>query len=213
MGQPRRWLLLSVSLHALVGAIAFLLALRSASRADLPPIYQVDLVAAADVAPQPTRPEPRPVEAVEEEVPEPEAEEEIPDPDREPPPEETPKPAAREETPRAGPERDTRRGPDLPVTLEGRPFEFPWYLEALVRKVERNWRPAGNTLRSTVYFRIDRSGRVHQVRVAESSGSFLFDQAAQRAVEASNPMPPLPEEYSGDYLGVYFDFDTSVRPR
>ena len=68
-------------------------------------------------------------------------------------------------------------------------------------------------LRSTVYFRIARNGRVSDVKVAQESGNFLFDQAAHRAVEASAPFPPLPEEYDGDYLGVYFVFDTSVQIR
>ena len=39
----------------------------------------------------------------------------------------------------------------------------------------------------------------------------MFEPAAPRAVAARAPMPPLPEEYEGDYLGVYFVFDTSVR--
>ncbi|HUP01012.1 MAG TPA: energy transducer TonB [Gemmatimonadota bacterium] len=207
----RRWLLTSAALHAGLVLVALLLGLRGPSRPDLPPVYQVNLVRAADLAPQPTRPEPDPEPPPEEEEPpEPEEEEKIPDPDEEPPREE-PEPA-REEAPRPGPERETRAGPDLPVTLEGRPFEFPWYLEALVRKVERNWRPGGGALKTTIYFRITRGGRITETRVESSSGSFLFDQAAQRAVQASDPMPPLPEEYSGDYLGVYFDFDASVRP-
>lgn len=207
----RRSLVASIGLHVGFMALAVGLSLRASGRSDLPPIYDVSLVSAAEIGPQLTRPEPSVVEAVEEAIPEPEAKETVPEPSEEPE-EVRPAAATGRESPRAGPSRGTRVGPDLPLTLEGRPFAYPWYLEALVRKVERNWRPGTSTLRATVYFRIDRSGRIHEARVEESSGSFLFDQAARRAVEASDPMAPLPNEYSGDYLGVYFDFDTRVRP-
>jgi len=205
VGRP---LLASTALHLAVAAAAVILSLRGPSRTPLPPVYQVSLVSAATLAEQPRRPEPRPEEEVVEETPpEPEAEEKIPDPDEPEPPREQPERV----TPRAGPEAGRETGLDLPVTLEGRPFEFPWYLEQLVRKIERNWRPSSNTLSATVYFRIARNGRISDIRVAEESGNFLFDQSARRAVEASAPMPPLPGEYDGDFLGVYFDFDTRVQ--
>lgn len=214
--DKRKSLFASAALHAGFATVAFLLGLRAPGRSDLPPVYAVNLVSAAELtAPQPTRPEPAPEEAApEEEIPEPEAKEKIPEPGEEPVAEKPePREAGRQETPRTGPERGLREGVSLPVTLEGRPFQFPWYLEEMVRKVERNWRPPGTTsLRTTIYFRIDRSGRVQDVRVETPSGHFTFDQAAQRAVQAASPMPPLPAEYSGDFLGVYFDFDASVRP-
>lgn len=207
-----RSLLASVALHAVLAALVWLLGLVGPDRPALPPVYQVDLVSAAEVAPQPTRPEPEP-EPEPEEEPEPEppdAEEKIPEPEETP---EKPKPREEKPTPKPGPERETKKGVDLPVTLEGKPFPFPWYLEQLVRKVERNWRPTSNTLSATIHFRIDTRGRIGDVKVEESSGNFLFDQAARRAVEAASPMPPLPDEYSGDWLGVYFVFDTGVRQR
>ncbi|HET7693278.1 MAG TPA: energy transducer TonB [Gemmatimonadota bacterium] len=206
MGRP---LMASVALHLIVALVPSLLALRAASRPRLPPVYQVSLVSGATVAPQARRPEPRPEESVEEEAPpEPEAREKIPDPDSEPQ-RESGRPGP--ETPDPGPDTGREVGANMPLTLEGRPFRFPWYLEQLVNKIERNWRPTSNTLRTTVYFRIARNGRISDIEISEDSGNFLFDQAAQRAVEASAPMPPLPEEYDGDYLGVYFVFDTSVR--
>jgi TonB family protein len=206
----RRWILGSAGLHVVAGLAAFFLSLREGRRPELPPVYQVNLVQAAELARQPRRPEPAPEE--EEPQPEPEAKEEIPEPEEDPPEEKA------RERPREDPgpdttERATAEGDNLPVTLEGRPFEFPWYLEQMVRKVQRNWRAPGTTsLKTTIYFRIERNGRVADMRVETSSGHFTFDQAAQRAVQAASPMPPLPGEYSGDYLGVYFDFDATVRP-
>jgi protein TonB len=204
-----RALLGSVGLHALVAVLAVLLGGVAASRSrPLPPIYQVQLVSAAELAPMRTRPEPRPEEPVEQEAPEPEAAEKVPEPGA---PERERPSGAREPTPRPGPDAARRTGPDLPLTLEGRPFPFPWYLEELVRKVQRNWRPTTSTLAATVHFRIDRNGRIVDVEVEKSSGNFLFDQAAIRAVEGAHPLAPLPRDYSGDWLGVYLDFDAEAR--
>jgi TonB family protein len=210
-----RSLLASAVLHALVLVAALLLGTVSAARrSSLPPVYSVQLVSAAEFAPLRTRPEPRPEPPVEEETPEePEAVEKVPDA-KEPAPSARParEEGGREPTPRPGREAAPRTGPDLPMTLEGRPFQFPWYLEEIYRKVSRNWRPPSRTaLKTTVHFRIARNGRLSDVEIENSSGNFLFDQAALRAIEASSPMPPLPAEYGGDWLGVFFDFDAELR--
>ncbi|MGH7563760.1 MAG: TonB family protein [Gemmatimonadota bacterium] len=206
----RRWILGSTVLHVAALLVAFLLTFRGSGR-ELPPVYQVNLVQAAELAAQPRRPRPEEVESEPLEL-EPEEEEKVPDPEEEPS-EETTRERPREEPGPDTTERETAEGDNLPVTLEGRPFQFPWYLEEMVRKVQRNWRPPGTTsLKTTIYFRIERTGRVTDMRVETSSGHFTFDQAAQRAIQAASPMPPLPGEYSSDYLGVYFDFDATVRP-
>lgn len=204
----RRSLLASAALHLAAAAVVTVLSSRGAARDTLPPVYQVSLVSAATLAPAERRPEPTPEETVEEETPpEPEAKEKIPDPESEP---ERPVSQPSRERATPGPDMGRDTGLNLPVTLEGRPFRFPWYLEQLVSKIERNWRPTSNTLSATVYFRIARNGRISDIDIAEESGNFLFDQSARRAVEASAPVPPLPDEYDGDYLGVYFQFDTRV---
>lgn len=198
----------SLLLHAVIATGMWVLASGRPDRSRLPPVYQVSLVSAAEVAPKRSRPEPQPPEPVQEEEPEPEPEEVVPEPDEESV--DRARPREDRPTPRAGPERADARGVDSPVTLEGKPFPFPWYLDQLVRKVERNWRPTSNTLSATIHFRIDANGRIAEVEVHEKSGNFMFDQAARRAVEAASPLPPLPDAYEGDWLGVYFVFDTEV---
>jgi outer membrane biosynthesis protein TonB len=47
---------------------------------------------------------------------------------------------------------------------------------------------------------------VTNAAIEQSSGLFIFDQAAQRAVVQSSPMPPLPQDYRDSYLGVHFSF-------
>lgn len=205
-----RFLVASAVFHAALVALGIALGLRGISRPELPPVYRVNLVSAAEVAPRRERPEPRPEETVEEETPpEPEEVEELPEPEEAEPEraEPEPEPETATEPERAEPEA----GPERPLTLEGEPFPFPWYIERLVGKIERNWRPTSNTLSATIHFRIDARGRIHDVEVEESSGNFVFDRAARRAVEAAGPLPPLPADYEGDWLGVYFIFDTRVR--
>jgi TonB family protein len=199
----------SVILHALAAVIAALLGLvGGARRSMLPPVYQVQLISAAELAPMRTRPEPRPEEPVEEDTPpEPEEVEEIPAEEAAPQPRRA---GSDEPTPRPGRDAAMRLG-DMGVSLEGQPFPFDWYLEQLLRKVRSNWRPTTSILQATIHFRIDRSGVITEVEIARSSGNFLFDQAAARAIEAANPMPPLPREYEGDWLGVYLDFDMQAR--
>lgn len=205
-----RSLLASALLHGGAVLVAVLLGGVAQSRSrSLPPMYQVQLVSAAELAPMRTRPEPRPAQPVEEEaVPEPEAVERVPDLERTAPQRTA---ANQEPTPRPGPDSGPRAGANLPLTLEGRPFAYPWYLEQLLSKVQRNWRPPSSTLTATVHFRIERNGAIGDIEVSKSSGNFLFDQAAQRAVQAASPLAPLPADYSGDWLGVFLDFDSQAR--
>ena len=62
-------------------------------------------------------------------------------------------------------------------------------------------------VRATVYFRIDREGELSATRLEAQSGAEFFDRSALRAVQVSNPMPPLPLGYTGAVLGVHFEFE------
>jgi len=92
------------------------------------------------------------------------------------------------------------------VELEGEEFPFPYYLELFISKISRNWRnpitEPETGLSAQVYFRITRTGRIADVALRQGSGNFVYDQAAMRAVLVSNPLPPLPDGYKGDFLGV-----------
>ena len=206
-----RFLLVSAALHALIGLSAAVMGwVGLTGSSPMATAYQVELVSAAELGPVRSRPEPRPAEPVEEDTPpEPEAVEKIPDPDQ--PERDRSSSAVQQPTPRTGPDAGRRVGEGLPLTLEGRPFPFPWYLEELVRKVQRTWKPTSSTLSATIHFRIDKNGRIHDIEVAETSENFLFDQSAIRAVDAADPLPPLPSGYTGEWLGVYLDFDMQAR--
>ncbi|MFN2432060.1 MAG: energy transducer TonB [Gemmatimonadota bacterium] len=231
----RRALTISSALHLLV-LVALVLSGGLLSRDPrYPPVYQVNLIAAPrdetlrrrrqpaprverepEAQPE-TAPEPEPeiLEEPEELVPEenappPEPDEAEPEPAPEGPetPVEEEPPEAENPTPDAGGNEAA-----LDLTIEGRPFPFPGYLERLVNKIGRNWQRTANRreARALVYFRVERTGKVSGIEIEESSGDFLFDQAALRAVSDASPMPPLPDGYDSDYLGVYFDFNEETR--
>lgn len=233
----RRFLAISFALHGLF-LVALVFSGSFASRTPrYPPVYRINLVAAPraeTLRPPRERSRPRPPK-VEKKAAEPETaperepeilepeEELVPEEDAEPVEPEDPEPTPEREGPESEPLEEPppeQRFPDsggneaaLDLTIEGQPFPFPGYLERIVNKIGSAWRRTANRapLKAMVYFRVERSGRVSGIEVEESSGSFLFDQAALRAVADASPLPPLPDGYTSDYLGVYFDFNEEPR--
>jgi len=78
-------------------------------------------------------------------------------------------------------------------------FKYSWYLDNVREKIRQNWNPPLDVkdAKATVIFKVNRSGWVVAVQLdnEHSNGSFPFKQAAVRAIQASNPFPPLPEEF------------------
>ena len=52
----------------------------------------------------------------------------------------------------------------------------------------------------------EKDGSVAGMRLAAGSGDVALDRAAWGGVTASNPFPPLPGEFSGQYLALRFHF-------
>ena len=100
------------------------------------------------------------------------------------------------------------------IRLDERNFEFPYYLGMMQRKIQRHFnvpRMLGVThLETVIYFRVVRSGRITGVVMKRSSSNPVFDLAAQRALNAADPLPPLPEGYGKSYLGVHFAFQYAL---
>ena len=95
---------------------------------------------------------------------------------------------------------------------------YGWYIDAVRRKISMNWLqstldpavPRAHTPKCTMIFVIARDGTVKDIRVAQTSGNYSMDTSAQRALLSSSPMPALPNDYSGSYVNVTFDFDLSM---
>ena len=99
------------------------------------------------------------------------------------------------------------------VAVDGQQFEFAYYLALIRNRIGQAWEPpaglatGGAPVRAVVYFRIQRDGRVTGTRLESGSGAEFFDRSALRAVQLSDPMPPLPLGYGGADLGVHFGFE------
>lgn len=99
------------------------------------------------------------------------------------------------------------------VAVDGPPFEFSYYLQLIRSRIGQAWSPpaglvsAGAPIRAVVHFRIGRDGRVRGIALEQGSGAEFFDRSALRAVQLSDPMPPLPLGYEGADLGVHFGFE------
>lgn len=118
-----------------------------------------------------------------------------------------PKPKSTEESSDAG-----KSGSKSNVRVDDKDFRFAYYLEIVKERISGNWSPppvtgSADGVMSTVYFRISRDGRVSHVKVETSSRSELFDRSATRAVDLSDPLPPLPSGFKGGWLGVHFEFE------
>jgi protein TonB len=91
-------------------------------------------------------------------------------------------------------------------------FPDPYYLQIIQTKVTGNWQPPQGILgrkkelTMMVYFAIDRKGNISEIQVENSSGSMLLDQSATRAVQLTNPLPPLPSVVKEEILRVHFRF-------
>ena len=91
---------------------------------------------------------------------------------------------------------------------------YGWYVSSTIRRIEGNWDQLSldavarnsQTLHCAVTFTINRDGSVKDVHVTESSGNTSWDTAGLRAVLGSNPMTPLPSDYSGSYVVATIDF-------
>jgi TonB family protein len=91
----------------------------------------------------------------------------------------------------------------------GGDFGFDWYLALIQSKIEQNFRPPPGrrkTLMAVLEFRISKEGEVMGLQRKQSSGDFLFDQAAERAIRAAGRFPPLPSTFGASELGINFEF-------
>jgi len=127
---------------------------------------------------------------------------------------------ARSQPERSGPSSSGRPGPGSApgsglalgggsgmLSLDSANFPFTYYLRQVTGRIEENWiRPQQNLGRVVIYFQIKRDGSIIEPQIRESSRNQATDLLASGAIKRSDPFPPLPVEFGGDYLGIYLCF-------
>ncbi len=101
-----------------------------------------------------------------------------------------------------------------PIILsDTRGVDFGPYLLRVIYSVRQNWYAVipesarlGEKGRVAIVFEIIKDGSVPELRLVGSSGSEPLDRAALASIRASNPFPPLPEEFTGNHLVLQFIF-------
>ncbi len=81
------------------------------------------------------------------------------------------------------------------------PVLLQLYTDKVHQRISRNWRippgvPTDGNMQAVVFFKVDQSGKVFDVRVNESSGNAAFDEYCVSAVRKSAPLPPPPSEFA-----------------
>jgi hypothetical protein len=121
------------------------------------------------------------------------------------------KPAAEEERPAEAPAgtAPTPGGENVAVSTPQQDFKYAYYINAVRVRIGQHWSPPPDApdAKARVIFGINRSGWVGEINLDadHSLGNFGFQQAAIRAIRASNPFPPLPEEFSKQTLEFSVD--------
>ncbi|MEK7401052.1 MAG: TonB C-terminal domain-containing protein [Gemmatimonadota bacterium] len=213
----------SLLLHA--GLIAAFLSLRPDPGPKAPPYFRVNLVAAAAspapaagvVAPPATK---VPPPAEKKAPPRPKTDEVAPVPVAE-----APKAADKRATPSVSDTRVDRKAPApvagggeqgstgadvASITTEGIAFQYPGYLENIVRQIRLRFTPPRGmaALKAEVAFLIRRDGTIMGFRFTQRSGAYTFDLEVQGAVEsAAAAFGSLPPGFKDDVLPVVFSFD------
>lgn len=90
-------------------------------------------------------------------------------------------------------------------------FEYAYYVRQMLAKIHQHWQRTAvrGTAVVVIRFTIQRNGAVTNPEVETSSGVSVLDRGSLRAVMLADPLPPLPNSYSRDEVGVHLRFTYS----
>jgi TonB family protein len=116
-----------------------------------------------------------------------------------------------------GPGQASKALGQLDVLSDTMGVDFGPYLSRVLHDVRQNWytlipevarAPLMKKGIVSIDFVITKDGRVDGMRLTQdgTSGDTALDRAAWGGITASNPFPPLPTEFRGQYLALRFHF-------
>jgi TonB family protein len=103
----------------------------------------------------------------------------------------------------------------LEVLSDTQGVDFGPYLQRVVYVVKKNWyavipeaamSPLFKRGKVSIEFAIGKDGKIAGMRLVGQSGDISLDRAAWSGITASNPFPPLPSQFTGQYLALRFHF-------
>jgi len=114
----------------------------------------------------------------------------------------------------------TRSGSSLELLSDPMGVDFRPYLIRILSTVKRNWLAVmpesarmGRRGKVQIQFAISRDGSVPKLVIALPSGAEALDRAAVAGISASNPFPPLPDEFRGLQVRLQFTFLYNIPAR
>lgn len=107
----------------------------------------------------------------------------------------------------------SRAGSSLELLSDPQGVDFKPYLIRVLASVKRNWQAVipegvkyGQRGRVIIQFAISRQGSVPKLVISIPSGTDSLDRAAVAGISASNPFPPLPNDFKGDQIRLQLSF-------
>lgn len=106
-----------------------------------------------------------------------------------------------------------RLGSSLELQSDPMGIDFKPYLIRVLASVKRNWLAVvpesarlGRKGKTVIQFAISKDGSVPKLVIAMPSGAEALDRAAVAGISASNPFPPLPQEFRGTIIRLQLNF-------
>lgn len=103
----------------------------------------------------------------------------------------------------------------LEVLSDTQGVDFGSYLKSVLDTVKKNWYalipasarpPIMRSGRVGIEFAIKKDGSISDMKLVSTSGDVALDRGAWGGIAASNPFPPLPQEFMGQYVALRFRF-------
>lgn len=111
--------------------------------------------------------------------------------------------------------QQTKLRNDVDIMSDTMGVDFGPYLKHVVESVREHWYelipeearpPLMKSGKLSIEFAILKDGSVAGMRLITPSGDVALDRAAWGGITGSNPFPPLPQEFRGQYLALRFHF-------
>ncbi len=100
----------------------------------------------------------------------------------------------------------------LDILSDTQGVDFGPYIQRILQDVRQNWYllipPSAEMKKGklAIEFAITKDGQVAGMKLVATSGDTALDRAAWGGITASNPFPPLPTNFGGQYLALRFRF-------